>query len=229
MLLIIPGWMHDAAQWNTVSELLDRNNVEHQVLDIPGFGTVPCDENLQTIDDLATWCKEQIDIIKITTDTPLVLFGHSCGGRIALQLVADGLAVNHLILCGSPNLYRPSLKTRAKKLLATLGAPFKSYIPERLREKLRSDDYEAVRGSDLQDLYTDVVRDDQTDLLGSITVATTLLWGELDEAAPLWIGRELGAKLPTATLEILPKLGHNLHHENPGLLAGKLTCYVKTA
>jgi len=229
MLIIIPGWRHSAAEWNSVSTQLTSQHIEHVTLDLPGFGTVPNDEPLQTLADLSQWCLQEITALQKDSTTPLVLFGHSCGGRIAAQLVAQGLTVEKLILCGSPNLYRPSTKTKLIKNLVMVSSPFKGLVPESLRQKLRSDDYQAVLDDPLRDLYLDVVRDDQSDILSKITCPTTLLWGEHDDAAPLWIGQELAQRLSNSTLDIIPHAGHNLHYEKPQLLAAKIAQYVAQA
>lgn len=226
MVIIIPGWRHAATEWSAVSDQLTRLAVPHTVLDIPGFGTVPHDPAIQTLSDLAAWCNAQIAEIATTAQTPLSLAGHSCGGRIALQLVADGMQVDDLVLCGSPNLYRPSRSTALKKLLVQALNPVKSFIPEKVRRILRSDDYQAVQNDKLLNLYLDVVRDDQTHLLNKVVLPTALLWGEQDEAAPVWIAHELHEKLKDSTLDIISGVGHNIHHEKPQLLAAKIAHYV---
>ena len=226
MVIIIPGWMHAASEWKQVSDLLHERQIEHAVLDIPGFGTVAPDPAINTLTDLCRWCAIEIDRLQRPSTSPLVLFGHSCGGRVAVQLAAEGLEVQHLILSGSPNLYRPSFKTKLVKALAALARPFKHQVPEQLRQKFRSADFAAARDTQMLTLYQSVVTGDQRDILPNIAAKTTLLWGECDEAAPLSIAQEMLPLIAGSQLAIIPHAGHNLHHEKPQLLAAKITTYV---
>jgi len=226
MVIIIPGWMHAASEWKQVSDLLHERQIEHAVLDIPGFGAVALDPAIKCFADLCQWCLDEIILLQSRSTSPLVLFGHSCGGRVAVQLVAEGLEVQHLILSGSPNLYRPSFKTKLVKALAGLGRPFKHQVPEQLRQKLRSADFAAARDTQMLPLYQSVVTGDQGDILPNITAKTTLLWGECDEAAPLSIAQEMLPLITGSQLAVIPHAGHNLHHEKPQLLTAKITTYV---
>lgn len=229
MLVIIPGWMHAAKEWAVVSDILTRSNIEHTVLDIPGFGANPPDPDLSTMKDLVTWCESKVMTIQSQSQSPLILVGHSCGGRVGLQLAANELHMHKLVLIGSPNLYRPSTRVQLTRLLVAILRPFQSLIPASIRLKLRSDDYTAAKGTPMHNLYLSVVTEDQTELLHTISTHVQLLWGEHDTAAPVRIAREMHEKLSSSRLTIIPKLGHNLHHENPQLLAGKLKEYVEVS
>lgn len=226
MLVIIPGWRHAASDWQAVSFTLNRHGIQHKILDIPGFGTIPTNPTIKTLDDLSLWCKAQITNLQSESNRPLILCGHSCGGRVALKLVAEGLAVDQLILCGSPNLYRPTLRVKVITVFAMLARPIRSLVPYSIRRKFRSDDYENAKNSPLQDLYLDVVQDDQTHVLELVQCPVALIWGENDEAAPVWIAHELLERLKQATLTIIPLGGHNLHHDKPQLLAAKIAKYA---
>jgi len=225
-LIIIPGWRHTAHDWKLVSQALDRHDIPHTVLDLPGFGNTPVDATIRTFADLCNWCERAITEVTQRTAEDIHLFGHSCGGRIAATLVANGLTVETLTLCGSPNLYRPTWKVRTLKLLAKICRPIKWLIPAQVRRKFRADDYTDVQHTALADLYLDVIKDDQTDTISTINTRTFLLWGALDTAAPVHIGQELERLLPHATLDIIPNQGHNLHIEKPELVAAKIKGYV---
>jgi pimeloyl-ACP methyl ester carboxylesterase len=51
--------------------------------------------------------------------------------------------------------------------------------------------------------------------LGDVRVPTLLLWGELDERAPLSIGRDLHERIPGSELVVLPAVGHMSNIEAP--------------
>jgi len=79
----------------------------------------------------------------------------------------------------------------------------------------------------MQALYQSVVVADQTTLTNQVTTKVQLLWGAQDTATPVRIAYELQTLLADSTLTVLPNLGHNLHHENPGLLAGKIKLFLQ--
>jgi pimeloyl-ACP methyl ester carboxylesterase len=218
--------MHDAAQWDAVSKRLDNLKIKHVVLDFPGFGSVASDELIVEFKDLVTWSKTEIQHLTVDNDEPVTLLGHSCGGRIALALAVDNTDYHQLILVGSPNLYRPGLKVRIIKVITKLAAPVKFLFPTTLRRKLRSDDYDQAKESNMNELYRSVVINDQTALTSRVSTKVNLLWGEHDPAAPVHIAYELDKLLVDSTLTILPNLGHNLHQENPGLLAATINAYL---
>lgn len=227
MLIILPGWMHDAKHWDTVSKLLYNQNIRHAVLDFPGFGTVTKSDAIVDFESLLDWTSNEIQRITADIDEPITLLGHSCGGRIALALAVDNNIYKQLILIGSPNLYRPTLTVRAIKLLSQVADPIKTLIPTKLRHKLRSDDCTQATETGMQALYQSVVVADQTTLTNQVTTKVQLLWGAQDTATPVRIAYELQTLLADSTLTVLPNLGHNLHHENPGLLAGKIKLFLQ--
>jgi len=218
--------MHDAAQWAAVSLRLDALEIEHVIVDFPGFGTVPQADSIQDMADLVAWSKGEIERLTAGSTGPITLLGHSCGGRIALAVAAADTQYRQLVLIGSPNLYRPTLRVRLVKVLARLAAPVRCLLPAWLLASVRSQDYIQARATGMQSLYQSVVVDDQTALAVRIATKVQLLWGESDTAAPVRIAQELHQLLPDSTLKILPNLGHNLHHENPGLLAGTIALYL---
>lgn len=226
MIIIIPGWMHTSSDWQQVKTRLEKNGQTVTVLDIPSFGKSSSVEKLKTFDDTVVWCKTAISKLSLNTKEQIYLVGHSYGGRIALRLVAEGQPVEKLLLSGSPNLYRPSLATIIIKRIVSFLKPIKSFIPIAVRRKLRSADYERAKGTELEKLFLDVIKDDQSELLDEVSVDTILIWGENDEEAPVWIAQELHNKLRKSHLEIIPNVGHNIHIAKPHLLAAKINSYV---
>ena len=56
---------------------------------------------------------------------------------------------------------------------------------------------------------------DLRDMLGLIEVPTLLLYGEDDERSPLSVAEQLEAAIPTSSLVVLPRLGHECYLESP--------------
>lgn len=68
-----------------------------------------------------------------------------------------------------------------------------------------------------------------TPRLGSITVPTTILWGQYDRhLAPYW-GWRLHQAIPGSTFHVLPNCGHFTMFDNPTLLAQELMAHLERA
>lgn len=225
-IVILPGWQQNSEHWRTISEQLTLAAIKHTLIDLPGFGKEPYQKQLLTIQDMATWLEERLT--DISTNDTLVLVGHSYGGRIATVVASHkSNNIKGLVLIGSPNLYHPDFKTRLMKICNLLLLPFKKFIPERIKILLRSSDYKAVRGTELQNLFAEIIDEDQTQLLTKITIPTKLLWGDTDTQVPLSVARAMSELLPNASLEIIDGVGHDIHLEKPQLLAAKIITYAE--
>ncbi|HMO11871.1 MAG TPA: alpha/beta hydrolase, partial [Actinotalea sp.] len=82
-------------------------------------------------------------------------------------------------------------------------------VLDRVRQGAGSDDYRAAQGV-MRDVFVRVVNEDYREDLVRIAVPVTMVWGELDDSAPV-AGARLAAELvPDATLEVVPGAGHLL-------------------
>ena len=226
-IYILPGWQQNSTHWEDVVSLLSGAGHSATAIDIPGFGTEPFIPECTTLEAIADWTQKKIQ--SMSQHEKFVLIGHSYGGRITAELAArhmSGLA--GIILIGSPNLYRPDLSTRARKLLASLLKPISRFVPDTLKEQFRSTDYSAVRGQELQTLFQNIITKDQTDRLSEIAIPTALICGSLDAQAPVRIAHEIHTRIKDSTLDLIDGVGHDVHLEKPQLLAAKINTYVES-
>lgn len=226
-LIILPGWMQNATHWEAVHTQLSLHKVPHTIIDLPGFGSQPYDANLSDLNSISAWFKEKIDSLNI--EAPVVLVGHSYGGRVAVSVAASLKGpISRIVLIGSPNLYMPTWSTRVLRVLSALVSPIKRFIPEFVRMKFRSDDYQAVKGTKMQLLFSSIIAHDQSEELSALSVPVQLLWGRNDMQAPIEIAMKMRMLIPACELEIIEGAGHDLHLERPQLLASKLASYANT-
>ena len=62
---------------------------------------------------------------------------------------------------------------------------------------------------------------DRTALLGTLRPPTHVIHGKADPLVPVEAGRDLGARIPGATLDVIPGMGHDLPKELwPRFVAG---------
>ena len=156
---------------------------------------------------------------------PYVVVGHSFGGRVAVRLaVAHPELVSSLVLTGVPLVRatappRPRWTLRtAKRLHAAHLLP--TSVVERLRRSGGSADYNAAHGV-MRDVLVRVISEDYREDLRRLAIPIQMVWGELDDAAPL-AGARLAAELvPHGRLDVVPGAGH--------LLDGELEQQVRAA
>jgi pimeloyl-ACP methyl ester carboxylesterase len=176
---------------------------------MPGFGVTP--------PPTAAWGSPEYaeDIAAaIAGFGPVVIVGHSFGGRVAVHLAAKHPElVKGLVLTGAP-LKRlvaaptPSLGYRIVRRLARLGLVSKKSMDAR-REKNGSEDYRNARGI-MRDVFVKVVNETYDDALVKITAPTRMVWGSLDTGAPPDAGEAASKLIPGARFTLVPGGGHLL-------------------
>jgi pimeloyl-ACP methyl ester carboxylesterase len=146
-------------------------------------------------------------------DTPVILVGHSFGGRLAVHLAEQRpAAIGGLVLTGVPLLHRahrrgrPALRYRLGRLLHRWGVVNDGFL-EGLRDKYGSADYRAASGI-MRDILVTVVNESYEQQLRSISAPVDLVWGDGDDAAPPEIAARAEALLADARLTLLGGIDH---------------------
>ncbi|WP_199425114.1 alpha/beta fold hydrolase [Actinotalea solisilvae] len=209
-VLALHGWGRSGADFARVLDGTDGLAVH-----LPGFGpTAPPPEAWGSV-EYAEHLAAALDGLGDTR--PAVVVAHSFGGRVAVRLAArrpDLVAA--LVLTGVPLVRatpppRPRLALRvAKRLHAAHVLP--SVVVDRLRRSGGSADYQAAQGV-LRGVLVRVVGEDYREDLARVAasgVPVDLVWGELDDAAPLAGARLAAELLPGASLTVVPGAGHLL-------------------
>ena len=154
---------------------------------------------------------------------PVVIVGHSFGGRVAVHLAQrHPHLVKGIVLTGVPLVRlkaapKPALGFRVVRALAKAGIVPKSVL-ETQRRKHGSADYLAAQGV-MRDILVRVVGETYEEQLASIRVPVRMVWGEDDTAAPADAGAAAATMIAGATFQIVPGAGH--------LLEGTLTTAVR--
>lgn len=227
-MIILPGWQHNHTHWKEVCTGLSDAGCTVSFIDFPGFGIEPGVDTIQTLEDASDWIESKITEMNISE--PILIVGHSFGGRVAVTLAARQMSsISKMILIGSPNLYHTDLKTKLTGFVAKITSPLKMIIPERLKSKLRSADYSEVRGSSLQNLFTSIIGMNQTTELLKISIPVKLMWGEKDAQVPVIVAKEMAKILIDSSLEVIQNTGHDIHLEKPQLLIAKVAAYAKNS
>ncbi len=221
--LALHGWRRTHADFDEV-----LNGLDAVAVDLPGFGaTAPPDSGWGSPE----FAEALIPVLEEEA-WPVVLLGHSFGGRVAL-LIAAGRPdlVKALILSGVPLLRpggapapTPALGLRLAKALNRVGVVSDTRL-ERRRRRSGPPDYQAVSGV-MRDVFVRAVRetDDGTyrRALGAVECPIELIWGENDTAAPMAVADEAAALAPGSTVTRLPGIGHLTPTEAPAELRAAL-------
>ena len=215
-VLILPGWGATAPVYRAIAGQLAENHLVY-TLDLPGFGVTPEPPQAWSVDDYAEFVIAFVGALGLRE---LILFGHSYGGRIILNLCsrpALPFTAAKLVLTDSAGIKNPltpeqqKRQDRYKKLKKTaqgkLASKLFPHAIERLQQKYGSADYAAASPVMKQTLIKSV-SEDYSDRLPHVRQKTLLIWGRNDTATPLSNGETMLRLLPDAHLEVVDDAGH---------------------
>lgn len=180
--------------------------------DLPGFGATPAPDRAWGSDEYATSLIPLLERGGAGT-RPVVVLGHSFGGRVALPLAARRPdLVAGLVLSGAPVLPRPDgprrppWRYRAVRGLRRAGVLPESVL-ERARQRFGSEDYRAATGV-MREIMVRLVSEHYDEYLAALSCPVELVWGDDDPAAPLAIAEGLTDVVAGAHLVVCPGAGH---------------------
>jgi pimeloyl-ACP methyl ester carboxylesterase len=215
-LMLLHGWGVTRETLRPIGTLFERTHRVH-LIDLPGFGEAPVPPDTW---DTVTYTDLVQHYLLDRVGGPVVLVGHSFGGRITLRLAARRLPqIRGAVLMGVPGL--PDTRWSRKKMRRTWIRALRRFLTavrpitgSRLVDwhsrKYGSRDY--LSAGPLRKILVRTVNEDLTDAARTVECPVLLLWGTDDDETPQWLGeryRELiGAR---ATLGLLPHKDHHLY------------------
>ena len=203
-VVALHGWGRTGSDFVGVLAGLDALAIH-----LPGFGPTALPDAVWGTDDYARLIADAIEPLG-----PVVLVGHSFGGRIAVRLAASRPElVSGLVLTGAPLVRitppsKPSLSYRLVKALHRLGL-ISDAVMESRRKKAGSADYNAAQGI-MRDIMVKTVNETYNEDLARITTSTWLVWGENDTAAPTAAGKVASDRIRGARWVVVPGEAHLL-------------------
>lgn len=239
-VLLIHGYGSLIDYWGPVMPAVAQSSTCY-ALDLYGFGySAP----LPGTPSRKIWADQVADFIQRVVHRPVIVIGHSLGGVVAAQVVADyphlarGLVlINSTGLPGTASfyafheqiVYRLICMPYLGELLSLVfGGPLGVWrfliILYYRRDRIRSDIIKMLSGPLKQPgaalFRLRVLRAYEELCLqlkpGDVTVPTLLLWGARDRAFPLWVAHGLRQQMfPHAELTIIPESGHCPFDETP--------------
>lgn len=228
LVVALHGWQRSAADFDSVlgasptmsDDPFDGQPIPSIALELPGFGVSPPPPDAWSTLEYATGLVPLLEQL----GHPVVLLGHSFGGRVAIQLAAAAPAlVSGLVLTGVPirdpqstNTARPNWQFRLLRRGARLGLVNERRL-ESARQRYGSRDYREAEGV-MRAVLVKALADDYMPPLRRITAHVELVWGENDSAAPVAGAAAAARVLGDAHLRLLPGIGHMVPIEAPEAL-----------
>jgi pimeloyl-ACP methyl ester carboxylesterase len=216
-VLALHGWRRDHRDFDAA-----LHGVDALAVDLPGFGATPPPDGAWGAGEYASAVAPVLDELA----QPVVLLGHSFGGRVAVHLAATHPdVVGAVVLTGVPLIRRqgagtPKLSFRIARALHRRGVVSDARMEAR-REREGSADYRAAKGV-MRDVFVRVVNESYEDQLRAVRCPIELVWGDDDTEAPLWMAEQAAAIAPAATLTTVAGAGHMTPQTAPDALRGAL-------
>lgn len=217
-VLALHGWGRSRRDW---AQALAQ--VGGLALDLPGFGATPPPPASMG----AAGYAEAVAPVLDHFTTPVVIVGHSFGGRVAVHLAARAPErVRGLVLCGVPLVRLGGRRPRsALRYRLVRTARRARLVPERVLEDARhrygSADYRAASGV-MRQVLVRVVGESYEEELARIACPVRLVWGEADRVVPPAIAHRALALVADGSLELLTGTGHDVPAEAPQRLAAAI-------
>lgn len=225
-MLFLHGWGGSRESLRGIATLFQHTHCVH-LFDLPGFGEAPPPPDswgtIEYADLVQQYILEHIA-------GPVVLVGHSFGGRVSVRLASRRLAqIRELVLMGVPGLPQPTLsRTRIRRWgIRTLRRILIALQPITGRRFVQwhsaafgSKDYQAA--GVLRPVLVRTVSENLTESATAIACPTLLIWGTDDSETPPWLAARYASLIGSrATLTLLPHKDHHLYAGTGAHLCGE--------
>jgi pimeloyl-ACP methyl ester carboxylesterase len=240
-LVILHGWGSSCQVLEPAAQQLSHIRKSY-LMDLPGFGMSPEPPEAWSVDDYADLVEAFINSIEGDKVDMLV---HSFGGRITLKLLArQGIKnrIDKVLITGGAGM-KPKRKLSffLKKYFAkSLKLPF-LILPGSLRtralnwlrqtslwKRLGSSDYSKLSGV-MRGTFVKSVTEHLDSMLPQIDHEVLLLWGEKDDATPLYQARRMESGLKNSALVVIDGAGHYAFLDKPKQFAAIAEAYFRGA
>lgn len=205
-IVLLHGWGQNIAMMQPLGNEL--SNCRITILDFPGFGESEEPKESWAVEDYSNLLHELLTELKIKNP---ILIGHSFGGRVAIHY-ASNHPVEKLVLFGSPCIRHERKSMKEKTLKFAKKVPGLRKISEIAKKYIGSTDYKNASPI-MRDTLVKVINQDLSDCARKIECPTLLIWGTLDEAAPIEEARELEKLLKDGALIELEGCTHYAYLE----------------
>lgn len=202
-VILLHGWGQKMIMMSAIQEHL-KDHFSVYNIDLPGHGESDDPPVPWGVEDYESFLEDFI--IQNHIQDP-ILIGHSFGCRFAIHYAAHHHDVYKMVLTGAAGIKpKQSSSTSLKTKMYKAGKWFlqktgNTEALEKYQSKHGSTDYRNAKGV-MRPSFVKIVNDDVTPLLKDITCPVLLVWGDQDDAAPLYMGKIMEKEIPNAGLAI---------------------------
>lgn len=205
-IVLLHGWGQNIAMMVPLAnELL---NFRSTILDFPGFGDSEEPKEVWKIEDYVQVLEEFLTKLKIKKP---IIMGHSFGGRVAI-VYASKNPVEKLILFGSPCVRENRKSVKETILKSVKKLPGMNKLGEYAKKYIGSTDYRKATPM-MRNILVKVINQDLSEQATKISCPTLLIWGTLDQEAPIEDARKLEKLLKDGALIELEGYSHYAYLE----------------
>jgi pimeloyl-ACP methyl ester carboxylesterase len=243
-LVLLHGGMDDSRSWRRQMDGL-ADEFALFAWDAPGCGRSSDVSESWRMPDYADALARWLDAVGVSR--PHIL-GLSWGSSIAIEFFRRHSHVPaSLILAGAYAGWAGSLPPeevaarlesvlaaaglQREQLLAAWPGVLSSAAPAELIDELApiwTDNAGSIHPGGYRAMAHSMAEADLRDVLPRIAVPTLLIFGELDQRAPLNVAKELHARIPSAELVLIPGVGHLANVEAPAQFNSHVRRFIRS-
>jgi pimeloyl-ACP methyl ester carboxylesterase len=215
-VIALHGWARSSRDFGKLFSIADENRpaLSGIAFDLPGFGnSPPFDHNVGSAE-----YAELVASVISSIEKPIVLVGHSFGGRVAIHIAAivpD--KVKALVLTGVPLIKLSNPKPKLSYKILRKMHHYKligDNTMEKIRRQFGSSDYAAASPA-MRQVLSRVNSEDYRPTMTKIGCQVELLWGENDMTVSLAVAHEASTYFKSVNLTICRGISHLLPTEDP--------------
>jgi len=197
-VLFLHGWGSSAKAWAGLMKVVSDAGFYAIAIDFPE------PKEVWAVDNYVELVSDFLEKIKIK---PLVVVGHSFGGRVMLKNQFDARGLIFIDTAG----VKPKAN-HARNFVAKVG---KVIIPKKLHGRFGSSDYKKLGSETMRKTFKNVINEDLTGYMPNIKLPTLLIWGEDDQETPMSDARIFNARISGSKLVAIKNAGHYAFLDQP--------------
>lgn len=228
-ILMLHGWKDSLDTFDTLTSDLEQDFKVIRI-DLPGFGGTQAPNEPWTTSRYADFVAKTL--LKLEENEIYAVIAHSMGARIAINMLARrAIEAEKLILIAGAGIPASDSRKNTLNALAKGGKALSSILPASGQEKLRQQFYK-MSGSDylgageLTETFKLLVNEDSREYAKDIRIPTLLIYSDNDKLTPLSFGEQYQELIPSARLENVGSLGHNIHKNDPEKVVGLIRDFL---
>jgi pimeloyl-ACP methyl ester carboxylesterase len=208
-VLALHGWARTHRDFDAVIGPAGQPPLPALALDLPGFGASPPPSVAWGAAGYAQAVGQLLDEM----EGPVVVLGHSFGGRVALHLANQRPAsIRALILTGVPLLHPLGRRARVAPAFKAMRRLHRMKLVsdatmEAARQRYGSADYKAAQGI-MRQIHVRSVNETYEAQLDAVQCPVHMVWGADDTAAPVEVAERAVARIAHGDLVVYPGVGH---------------------